>query len=287
KLFLTFLFCAPLIGVNTGRERIMKFKNKIDSVLWSNIRKHNDKLYVDRSGFKQQWDMSVILKLVNNKTGDTLYSADPYKFILVPYFVKQKQLYDKKIFIALTCIHEEVNKAVDIQTNSQIIIKPLSKWTCEVNLLKNINSYKGYEISYIFRNELNQTFLVDIPRQGSNCLHFILEDEYLAQEKEKQLKSAEQIAQKKKEEQDKIEKERISKQIHYQYCIEKFGQTKGELIAQGKVVIGMTTEMCEVAWGKPIDISKTTTKYASLENWYYGWKYSLYFENGYLIRIEN
>ena len=72
-----------------------------------------------------------------------------------------------------------------------------------------------------------------------------------------------------------------------QYCINKYGNEKGKLIANGKVTIGMTKEMCKDAWGTPIDLHKTTTKIGTDEHWYYSWKYSLHFENGLLIRINN
>lgn len=220
-----------------------------------------------------------------------MYCLDPYKFILVPYFSKKKQLYDKKVFLALTDENGNSMSAIDISTNKKINVKSLSKWTCEVNLLKQSQVYPNgndeYKLFYILRNELNETIVKDIPSQRNYGLRFILEDEYIALEKEKQLKKDELLAKKKKEEQQRIEKERIVKQKHYQYCINKFGQLNGNIIAQGKVKIGMSKEMCKVAWGKPFDIYKTTTKYGISETWYYSWKYSLQFEDGLLAIIEN
>ena len=94
------------------------------------------------------------------------------------------------------------------------------------------------------------------------------------------------IAEKKRTEKIKIDNEKIAKENHRLDCVNKFGQNLGELIEQGKLRIGMTKEMCEISWGKPFYTSKTTTSYGFFENWYYGFGYSLHFENGSLNRIE-
>ena len=59
----------------------------------------------------------------------------------------------------------------------------------------------------------------------------------------------------------------------------------GKLGGAGK--IGMTVEMCEVAWGKPFDKYSTITSDQKVEIWSYGWKRSLYFVNGVLTEINN
>ena len=94
------------------------------------------------------------------------------------------------------------------------------------------------------------------------------------------------MAKRKQEELLKKENERKIIESRRKECISKFGDQNGELIAQGKVKIGMTTEMCKYAWGKPIWTSKTTTSNRVSEDWYYGFISSLHFENGFLKRIE-
>ena len=69
-------------------------------------------------------------------------------------------------------------------------------------------------------------------------------------------------------------------------CIQRFGEVNGNLIFQGKVKIGMTKEMCETAWGKSLWSSKTTTEHGTIEILYYGYGYSLYFDNG-ILKIIN
>lgn len=68
--------------------------------------------------------------------------------------------------------------------------------------------------------------------------------------------------------------------------IRKYGKYNGRLIAQGKVAIGFTKQMCREAWGEPKTIHTTTTRYGVNEQWVYPGGY-LYFENGKLRTIQN
>ena len=88
-----------------------------------------------------------------------------------------------------------------------------------------------------------------------------------------------------KEELLKAENERIEK--HRVECLKKFGQHNGELVAQNKIITGMTSEMCKAAWGAPWQISKTTSSSEKKEVWFYNWKYDLQFKNGILVKIEH
>lgn len=69
--------------------------------------------------------------------------------------------------------------------------------------------------------------------------------------------------------------------------IRKYGKSNGTLIAQGKVKIGFTKQMCIDAWGEPIKINTTTNRYSKSEQWVYGGDCYLYFENGKLVTIQN
>lgn len=68
----------------------------------------------------------------------------------------------------------------------------------------------------------------------------------------------------------------------------KYGKINGNLIANGKVKIGFTKDMCIDAWGEPQKINKTMTKMGTSEQWIY-WDGSayLYFEKGRLSAIQN
>lgn len=65
----------------------------------------------------------------------------------------------------------------------------------------------------------------------------------------------------------------------------KFGQEKFDNILEGKVKIGMTKEMCKLAWGEPKDINKTITSGKNTEQWVYSDNY-LYFDNGILTAMQ-
>lgn len=84
------------------------------------------------------------------------------------------------------------------------------------------------------------------------------------------------------------EKERITNLKKRKVAlIKKYGKVYGNLISQGKVKIGMTTSMCKESWGIPTDINKTIGSFGTYEQWVYGNKEYLYFENGKLTTIQN
>ena len=98
------------------------------------------------------------------------------------------------------------------------------------------------------------------------------ENQRLAREKQ----MAEDIARYKKE-----------KQEYIAGLVAMYGEGYGNLIADRKVAIGMTEEMCRKAWGRPHDIYNTTTKWGVSSVWVYNYKTYLYFYNGELKQIDN
>lgn len=69
--------------------------------------------------------------------------------------------------------------------------------------------------------------------------------------------------------------------------IEKYGDAFGNMIADRKVAIGMTEEMCRLSWGSPHDKYTTTTKWGVSSVWVYNYKTYLYFYDGELKQIDN
>lgn len=69
--------------------------------------------------------------------------------------------------------------------------------------------------------------------------------------------------------------------------IRKFGRYNADLILAGKVKIGFTKAMCEIAWGKPEKINTTITNSVKYEQWVYGLGTYLYFKNGKLTSIQD
>ncbi len=268
----------------------------------SNLR--NSNTFIDREEIKYYRDLSAdayIYVLRNDIDGDTLFcSLSHENFILVPYFVKQKQLYEKQNIIyddeknsSGDYTWKEIKKAdirypiksedkygKEISTYKLVNIVPGSKWFCsEVTILKPFN-----QIIYILKNNQEEQITLSLKSLSSG---FIKEEDYNKREMEKKLQSQQLLAKQKKEELIKKENERLVYELERKDCIAKFGLENCELIVQGNVKIGFSKEMCEKAWGKPFDIYKTTTANGTYEDWYFGWKYSLHFSNGLLYKIEN
>jgi hypothetical protein len=178
-------------------------------------------------------------------------------FISVPYFEKQKQTFKNQPVIYLS---------------------DKTKWFCkDVTLLKNWNNDSQdsiYDIFCILKNDNNKQMQLK-PPSDKNGRSFITESEYIRLDHANR-NQKEQLL---KEISDRQEKHRIE-------CVTKFGKKYGEFIAQNKIEVGMTIEMCEVAWGTPWNISKITST-RTKEIWFYNWKYKLYFENKTLVKIEH
>ena len=318
-----------IVGI-IHHDSLINLRNRMNGVIDGHIDKQK-KIYLDQ--VPDNFLYSDVFVLKEEQTGEKLYySGHLIEFILVPYFVKQKEMFDGKTFVAVSYGDYDRTKindsftVKDLITNQDVIVNKLSNWKCEVTLMDyfkignkadGINYYqktkKDYEITYVFRNEKNTIALVDlnstlesnlrvtpyssitdigyISQEGSRkgesfVFSFILKDVYTKQEKDKQIKKAELLAKQNIEKQKILNKNRIEKENFKSYCINKFGRENGEIIAQQIVKIGMTVEMCEVAWGKPFDKSSTITSDQKVEIWSYGWKRSLYFVNGVLNRIE-
>jgi len=252
-------------------------------------------------GIKPNYEIPPVTFLIRDDLSkDSLYLTYGYmsRFFLVPYFVKQQQLYNGKSLIAY-----KINdiKFEDASKGKEVGVSQGSKWKCEVTLLKhkptntnylNSNSI-SYTLSYILTNANNEMIVLE-KLEDNNQYEFITEDEFFKRqtelkenELENKLKQEELVAKRKREEQLQIEKTRIETEKRLQLCINLYGTHFGVLVAQEKVAIGMTKEMCSSAWGKPWDISRTTIENAVFEDWHYGLFNSLHFVNGILKRIED
>ena len=231
----------------------------------------------------------------NDSTGDSLYCSDMGNFILVPYFIKQKQLFEEKnliyddyknYFDSGNSDREEYDLRYNVEnidhneeiitTGKKVIIKPGSKWYCkEVTLLKPL-----YKINYILGNEKGEQVAL------TNLNGFILKKDYIKRQSDKKLQQQQLIAQRKKEELLKKEAEKKAYDKRKIECLRLFGQEYGELIAKSKVQIGMSSEMCKYSWGNPIWTNKTTAENITCIIWYYSLGQSLSFINDKLKMIE-
>ena len=266
----------------------------------------------------QRMSSEYLYLIKNNKTDELLYCNNKYEleisganetnFILVPYFVKQKQLYQNKYLI-----YDEhagyVNELPDLK--SKIItennegkkdtiaknVKVLrgSKWICtDVSLMNkengqpNLNGsfsgyyYSVYYIAYTLKNEKGETIALDKSFNSS----FILEKDYITREANKKIQSQQLLAKQKQEELVRIQNEKNEIAKRKTECINKFGNENGTLIADGKVAIGMTKEMCKYSWGTPSWTDKTITEQTVYEKWHYGYGYILNFIDDKLTVIK-
>lgn len=69
--------------------------------------------------------------------------------------------------------------------------------------------------------------------------------------------------------------------------IANYGEEFGNMIAEKKIVLGMTKDMCYEAWGNPQDKYNTTTSLGNTSVWVYNYKTYLYFYDGVLKQIDN
>ena len=79
--------------------------------------------------------------------------------------------------------------------------------------------------------------------------------------------------------------EREEKIIRKQ-VLKKYGPVNGKAINEGNVLLGMTKDMCFLAWGAPETTNKSTSKGMITEKWYYEYPRVLVFKNGKVTMIN-
>ena len=257
-------------------------------------------------------NFSPVFLLKNNKNGDSLYVVCPEKrFILVPFFVKEKSRYEGKKFIYKRLYYnqdvlneddfvEEIVK-FDLKNTIRYIdpdgkeklkakevkIKAGSIWTCtSVTLLK-----PTYKLKLILTNEIGEQVAFDPFWYDHGVLRefgelFTEEKKYNQFLSDKKVQ-IQQLKEKNKQKQIDSEREKVkTAELHKMKCEDLFGSQKGLLISQGKLQLGFTKIMCEYAWGQPLYVNKVSTENGVFEDYQYSWGKSLHFVNGILKRIE-
>lgn len=215
--------------------------------------------------------------LINKNNGDSLKYKTPYStystFVNVGHFEKLKQLYVGKFFYLKNTdyygsperhfgLYKMDTRSMDYST---FLID--SKWKCiDVSIDPTIKYWSSDDsrVIIILENEKygkRYSFYEANGYMNTPFKHqFIDEGKYNAEQKI-------------------LSERRLT-------MVKKFGSTYGTLIADGKVRIGMSKEMCRASWGEPNDINKTTGSFGVHEQWVYYNSY-LYFENGKLTTIQN
>ncbi len=272
------------------------YKNKY-SKIWDN---YEEKIIVEESGgfFSNNFELLFVLK--NEKNQDTVYTSNQYSFVLVPYFVHRQSTLTNKEFILddigsynkLTGFisKNDIRKTLEYEDNygnirtqfKEIKVQYGTIWKCiDVTLIA-----PDYKIMCIFENSNGEQFTIADLELYSNTNRLIPLDVYNERERNKKLKKEELVKKQELESKElklksqKVEQKRIAQ------LVAKYGQELGTIIADRKVKIGMTMEMCEDSWGTPFNKSKTITANLSSEIWLYGFGYRLYFKNSKLIEIN-
>ena len=101
---------------------------------------------------------------------------------------------------------------------------------------------------------------------------------------------AQSLAEKKKIENKKKQNQINTKDKKRQDLINKHPDWSYDTInaiMSGSVQIGMTKEQARIAWGKPDRINSTHTARGTTEQWCYGYRSFLYFDNGILRSVQN
>lgn len=187
------------------------------------------------------------LKLIEQESLDTLY------------FITNNSAENEKIFTN-TGYYEKVKSILANKT-----------YYSNGNSWHLTNIEDGQEISPRFKDIFKCTDLVI--ELGNNSLYAKLESTQYGTVKVR-INSAEKI--------DGF----IEKSL-YDKCVKKYGMKWGDLIAQNRVQVGMTSQMVIDAWGQPDKTNIITGEYGDNEQWVYSRDNSyLYFENGKLTTIQ-
>lgn len=201
--------------------------------------------------------------------------------------------------------HQITNLSIQLDSIEKLItnfdIKELEAKSLKLKCIVSKNTYlsskpdfSGEKIIDVVENDA--VLLIDITESGYLYVAFqdkkgyLLKNEvYNSNELESVFNSKMLFYNTESQKRDSIVIDSIKEQIkikNAQY-IRKYGKELGSLILQKKVKIGMTSEMCVEAWGKPNDINRTTGSWGTHEQWVYDNDCYLYFENGILTTIQN
>lgn len=91
-----------------------------------------------------------------------------------------------------------------------------------------------------------------------------------------------------RQEVEKRKREKTARETkRQQELCSRYGNEFGTIIANRKVALGMTPEMCRQAWGTPIQISNMVDVTGKYTVWKYNFKTCIYFYNGIVAKIKN
>lgn len=258
-----------------------KLKDMItNEIFYSSLKisEDNDKIYSPSENYK---------KIKFNK-----YHSD---FIFVPFFEFLKNQYNNKEMIMM---RGEGSVSGDIYSKKDInrLNKQFSKWKCKVEVINlkkglivytssskiNPSEYEDREtkIFFLLTNEFGET--IATPDLIDYDYAFVSMEEYKEIKLEERLNSIQK--EKKKKDILEIKNLQINKnKIEYEKI---YGSQLASLIVNNKLKIGLTKEICELSWGKPLSKKQKINTNGKYEIWYYWSNVSLLFFNDKLIEIN-
>lgn len=228
---------------------------------------------------------------------DDLYFGWHKKFICVGYFEKLKEFYEGKTMV-MEC-NGNARCTLKSPTGEVYLSKETELMCFKVGIAEETN---GDFHPYLFLEDSTGNQYKVRADDGNDIKKLCEKTNYLEKiEREKvereRIETERVLAQQQALEKEAAEATEIKKQQAERKAerkaimVKKYGKYYGELIAEGKVVLGMTKAMCKDAWGEPDDIHTSIGSWGTHEQWVYDYEYSsdsyLYFENGKLTSIQN
>lgn len=240
----------------------------------------------------KKYNFKVVFELKDEITNEILYYSQNdlnsryAKFILVSYFIKQKQLFLNEFLITdsnfktkdlIKKVSKDDLNGNSVKSSKEVVIDyKNNRWLCtDVTILDGEKN-----ISYILKNENDETIAVN------NINNWKLEKDIVEQKKLAEAEKEKIKLQREKNILELEKKEKEKKEILKEKMIAKYGKELGLTISNHKVKIGMTKEMCKDSWGIPLWSEKKTTNNRIEEIWYFGLAYSLVFEDDKLSMIN-
>lgn len=209
---------------------------------------------------------------------------------LVPYFEKMQKTYKGQNVVSTI----ELKNLADINTGEPVIIQSSEVWQCYDVTFVNLKDEKFIQ-PYFFLEKDGAKVKVSFQDFTKECDGVFTEKDHIYRPTFMLEQDFNEIVAERKraiEEQQRLEEERqreeeLARQERNKQLMQKYGQKYGSLICEGKVCLNMTKEMCIEAWGEPIYVNSTIVKGLVAEQWVYGWRTYLYFDNNVLTAIQN
>lgn len=233
---------------------------------------------------------------------------DSYKMVLLPFYEEAYELLGNRCAIVGHFDTEHIDFTGNMfqlkdeeswpkygEGNGSSYISNRSKYTFYT--CKDITVYKEH-VTAVFESPEGDTFALPLSIRGKNGSYTscgdenlfvygetmnrpisIMPEKYFIEEEERHKLTQQQEEYEQFKRKEAAEKRRKD-------LIAKYGETDGNNIANHKVTLGMTKEMCEEAWGIWHEAYTTIREGVTTEFWVYDYKTYLYFVNGKLTRID-